>query len=70
MSSLTATRSTRYILLLAFALLLSLWLWRPSFHHQFQSPPQLPSAFIPIKLYEPAAACTDNLADEFDPGIL
>ena len=62
MSSLLARRSTRYILL-AFALIFSLWLWRPAFH--FQSPPQVPSAFIPTKLYEPGAvACTDNLAHE------
>lgn len=65
MSSLLARRSTRYILF-TFALVFSLWLWRPSF--QFQSSPQVPSAFIPTKLYEPdAVACTDNLAHEPSP---
>ena len=60
-----AGRLTRYILL-SFALILSLWYWRPSF--QLQSPPQVPSAFIPAKLYEPSAvACTDNLAEEPRP---
>ena len=60
-----AGRLTRYILL-SFVLILSLWYWRPSF--QLQSSPQVPSAFIPAKLYEPGAvACTDNFAEEPRP---
>ena len=62
MSAILTGRLTRYILL-SFALMLSFWYWRPSF--QLQSPPQVPSVFIPAKLYEPGAvACTDNLAEE------
>lgn len=59
-----AGRLTRYILL-SLAIVLSLWYWRPSF--QLQSPPQAPSVFIPTKLYEPGAACSDNLAEEPSP---
>ena len=62
-----AMSSTRYIAL-SVALCLSFWVWRQPFQSQFQSAPQLPSAFIPAKLYEPGAvACTDNLADEPEP---
>ena len=58
-------RLIRYILL-SLALILSLWYWRPSF--QLQSPPQVPSVFIPTKLYEPGAVeCSDNLAEEPNP---
>ena len=56
-------RTTRWILL-ALAILLSLWFWRQS----SQPAPQLLSVFIPTKIYEPGAvACTDNLADDPRP---
>ena len=65
MPSMLAGRLTRYILL-SFVIILSFWYWRPSF--QLQSPPQVPSTFVPTKLYEPGAvACTDNLAEEPSP---
>ena len=67
MLSLFAGRPTRYITL-SLALCLSFWFWRQSLQFKFQSAPQLPSAFIPAKLYEPGAVvCTDNLADEPEP---
>ena len=64
MSSLVArVRATRYILL-TLLILFSFWYWRQSFQVQPPSS-QVPSAFIPAKLYEPdAVACTDNLADQ------